>query len=330
MGLLKFRNEIKILGYTLLSICFASWLNYYTIKKPLLYTISLFLTLLFLIVLIVVISSSKLIIDYFSNLRYKRKLKKPVIAILHENNCESERTKFSPNDWYNHFADKGYKTKYIRANEIDEKFTLIINPYGEVYPEQDLVNLTTLKRIKDYIELGGIFINAGGFPFYYGWHTQHKKKQVLPKEMQTYKLEPGGILQPIILQGYTSLIDTPLFDYFRVLTTSTPDEVVKVSQNQHDKKLAGDLTNSKDDEVVEFRAIREPAPHCFPLLRSCSNKNVYPIACIKSKKGYLISAGINLNSDKGDKFNQTQFEKVTKSAINFIKYLKNCSNTSDK
>lgn len=44
----------------------------------------------------------------------------------------------------------------------------------------------------------------------------------------------------------------------------------------------------------------------------------------------LISAGINLNSDKGDKFNQIQFEKVSKSAINFIRYLKNHSDSSIK
>ena len=44
---------------------------------------------------------------------------------------------------------------------------MMINPFGESYPEEDSKNELTLNRIKEYIEQGGVFVCTGGWPFYY-------------------------------------------------------------------------------------------------------------------------------------------------------------------
>lgn len=48
-------------------------------------------------------------------------------------------------------------------------YPVVINPYGGVYPEDDLTNLSTLNEIFSFVRNGGIFINVADIPFYYAY-----------------------------------------------------------------------------------------------------------------------------------------------------------------
>jgi len=326
----KLNYQIIELSYIIVSLILATLIAYLNNKNPIL---EKSLIIMFISLLIIGLVSEFLSLS--KNLRwrvsYKIRLHKKIIAIIREEECEREYTRFIPENWFNYYKEKGYNAEYIKVNEIKGKYLVIINPYGEVYPEEDLVNLKTLKMIKNYVDSGGIFINAGGCPFYYGWHTEYKKKYTLPKEMQSYKIEENSftgekILIPIILKKTPSLVDTPLHDFFKVNITFEGSKEKEIFQKEVDIGFVGDL-KTEDKSIVEFRAVREPAPHCIPFIRSkneVKDYESYPIAGIKSVKGCLIIAGINLNSNRGKDYDYSQFEIVNESVINYINYL--CKN----
>jgi hypothetical protein len=49
----------------------------------------------------------------------------------------------------------------------DGIFSVVINPFGEAYPELGNAEGTGFRTIMSYIQNGGIFINSGGQPFVY-------------------------------------------------------------------------------------------------------------------------------------------------------------------
>jgi len=105
---------------------------------------------------------------YFWKISYQKKFSDPIIGILKDERCPPMFTRFAPEDWRNRFHGK-YKTKIISHREICNDLAVLINPYGETYPEEDLMKFTTLQRIENYVVNGGIFVHAGGLAFFYGW-----------------------------------------------------------------------------------------------------------------------------------------------------------------
>ena len=51
---------------------------------------------------------------------------------------------------------KKYMIDEIMASKIDNRYRLIINPFGEIYPEIDLEKKAVYRSIKEYIYHGGI------------------------------------------------------------------------------------------------------------------------------------------------------------------------------
>lgn len=55
-----------------------------------------------------------------------------------------------------------------------DKYSLIINPYGSVYPEDDVQNLTVMKSVLHYVDHGGIFVNVADIPFFYPYDPRRE------------------------------------------------------------------------------------------------------------------------------------------------------------
>lgn len=55
----------------------------------------------------------------------------------------------------------------IRMKSSLNKYHILINPYGETYPEYNKTKNETMNKIFDYIKNGGIFVNTAGIPGYY-------------------------------------------------------------------------------------------------------------------------------------------------------------------
>lgn len=266
---------------------------------------------------------------YFWKKSVRRKFRKPLLGILKEEKCRYMFTRFTPEDWRNRFCEK-YKIKTISQCEIDNKFAVIINPYGESYPEEDLMEFKTLRRIEEYMANGGIFVHAGGLAFFYGWDG--KRNFPTGKELQLYQgtfSSPNSmIMQPIYAQPSPySLVETLLRQRFRVATTMSSQSLVQVFQEKEDRNYVGDIEDTGGIRVaMEFRAIREPTPKCIPLLRAKSVfGTVYPIAAIPYGRGYLIVCGMDLNTQltvMGIDLDKSEFEKIAVMLENFMRAIR--------
>jgi hypothetical protein len=266
---------------------------------------------------------------FFWRISYKRKFKRPYIGILKEERCKPAFTRFTPEDWRNRFHTK-YKVKLISIDEIKNGFTVIINPYGEVYLEKDVMTFKTLERIKKYIAEGGIFVNAGGLAFFYGFDG--KRNFPTGKEIQIYQgrlITPTNMLiQPAFAYPLQwSLLDTLLRQHFSVATTMGKEVLAQAYQDKEDRKYIGDIEDIGGTRfIMEFRAVREPTPKCIPFLRVKTGFGiVYPIAAIPYGKGYLFLCGMHLDTKltvMGVDLDKSEFEKASVAIENFIEAIK--------
>ena len=76
------------------------------------------------------------------------------------------------------------KFEVVSANieSISEEFAVVLNPFGEEYPEIDKKSKTAFNVIKNFVEDGGIYVNTGGFPFFYAWDVKEGKEYPLSEE----------------------------------------------------------------------------------------------------------------------------------------------------
>ena len=58
------------------------------------------------------------------------------------------------------------------SNLSNDAFSIVINPFGEAYPELGSAEGVGLKTILSYIHDGGILVNSGGQPFVYSWDVK--------------------------------------------------------------------------------------------------------------------------------------------------------------
>lgn len=126
--------------------------------------------------------------DIISMLIHRLKLssrkKQPRIGILNDmgwkvNDDQIQTwTDISPMKWKKQMErsisrykiNKKIKVKLIKTTENFDSYSAILNPYGGVYPEQDLVNFKTLDKIFRYVQERGLFINVTDIPGYWAFH----------------------------------------------------------------------------------------------------------------------------------------------------------------
>ena len=263
-------------------------------------------------------------------------LDKPKIGILKLSDGDWEKakacTRFKPHDWGKCLKKEGFEVEYIHPSHISRKYTAIVNPYGEAYPEMNVLELETFKKIIDFVYDGGTFLCAGGYPFFYAYHVKTRRRVPLSEIATGLAGEIKGklvILDKPVVVGEATLTDTLLWKQFRLRTTMGNITCVKTFQENSDRKFAGDLSRvGNTDYIEEFRAIREPAAGIFPFLRAKEIINdreiiIYPLAAIPYGKGFFMIAGINLDSNKvikGSRLDETGFVKVVSAFTNFLRY----------
>lgn len=281
----------------------------------------------------------------------RKRLRKQKVAILKEEHCPLSHTRFEAEDWQSQL-DKPSST--ISIEEITDEYAAIVNPYGETYPEKSILNprLGTFEEILSYVSNGGIFVCAGGYPFFYAYHPETERQVPMAEYLTGYKgvitesnvdspqtaggdmdlIRASMTLQPVDIPGL-SLTDTLLNERFNLKTTLWGAETRRVHQNQSDQELVGDLVNvGGTDRIVEFRALVEPASEAIPLLRNevdvpkltppgSETQTVYPMAAVPYNEGYIITAGIKLEGKKsyeGHTLDKVGFQKVTTGVENFL------------
>lgn len=187
---------------------------------------------------------------------------------------------------------KLFKVDSICFRHISPKFGIIVNPFGELYAEEDHLERRTVKRIKEFLRAGGIFVCTGGIPLYYRWIAETQSRV-------------DTTLTAVVIQGQSQLgiarmrlfDDTLISTEFGVRFSASPssETLCKTYQTEEDKQKLGDLVHEGGtDQVLLFRPVI-PGRNVIPALRGrVSDDEVYPIAAVSYGKGYLIFSGMHI------------------------------------
>ena len=239
---------------------------------------------------------------------------------------------FRIDDWEKRFSqitDVDGKNKYnvqgISVSEVSNEVAIIINPFGEAYPEKDVKKRFAFNLLKDYVADGGLLVNTGGFPFFYAWDVSEGRQQPIV-DVTTLVPERIGITDgKVVIDRFKTLLNfagSLFWREFDALTTGDTQEFsgineLKVYQTKEDKKIAGDLINvGGRNKINEFRALRKETKGLIPLLRASRPDfgEVYPIAAVQHGWGYLIVGGMHTKTN-------VEFEKLVVALDNFCSWL---------
>lgn len=237
----------------------------------------------------------------------------------------SVNSSFNVDRWKDCLNDEEkYMVDEIMASKIDNRYQIIINPFGEIYPEIDLETKPVYGAIKEYLYHGGIFVNAGGFPFYWGWDVKVKERNKKDfVEVIPYYTLRGADGNFIVYKNIKPFFTSLLWRDFGVRTTADTKEIsgskkfdaIEVLKTDNDtvwiKKNVGG-----DDSVLEFRAIiAEENENIMPLLKAKRSDfgDVYPISAIKYGRGFLFLGSMDIQTD-------SEFKKLVEGLKNFCDY----------
>lgn len=186
-------------------------------------------------------------------------------------------------------------------------FPIIINPFGEAYPEIGSAEGVGMKTILSYIQDGGIFVNSGGQPFVYSWDVNTGDHNLVINYIPIPNYVEGNYDEVIPVLSRNESLPIPqdalvLKKYFDTETEwDHPDKGVVGPvelEIEFDEMLGKDKPKGK---AKIYRPIRLLTDNVRPLLRSPKSlweDEVYPVVAIKYGRGFLISTGMNLDQER--------------------------------
>lgn len=185
-------------------------------------------------------------------------------------------------------------------------YPVVINPFGECFPEKGHGRGVALATILEYIRDGGIFVNSAGHPFIYAWDVDAKSENLfqpvsyvavtrkaveLDEEGKERMVEASGALFP----GDSLILTTE----FKV--SCAWDKPGQVGPQETELTYDKRLNQSLPTKARVFRPIAADKDSRVIALASATTKTwglVYPIAAIPHGRGFLVSCGMNLDGEK--------------------------------
>jgi len=340
MTLEWYKNELTALTVLTLSVTLSFFAGKLSGFLKGVYEIYDLLVLTILMLSFVIVLSLRLYQNWIAERNWKRKMAKktrsPIIGILREPQCENSNdghpyTSFLSNDWNNYFQRHDFTTEILSVGQMSDKYSVIINPYGEVYPEADPITLASFKSIRRYIRNGGIFVCAGGLAFFSCWDARTRRRVILSKEIQALgprqqNARTQNILVPIsFYPPFYSIVETllkrnfgvfPIGDWGQNGANGVRNQTITANQINEDIRYVGNLSNvGGTDQIDEFRSVTQATRRCIPFLRANIPNigEVYPIAGIPFYRGLLVVCGMNLSSTNqvgNIALSQAEFEKI--------------------
>lgn len=249
----------------------------------------------------------------------KQKFKKPTIYIIdgtieneHEHPPRPAQSTKTVSDWYNDLRDEiSWKVNRGPLKRIIESPPplLIINPFGEAYPEEDPTNKTSFKEICDYVKNGGVFVNVAGIPFWYNHNPRNPDYH--DQRVTSHRLDQ------VLLPGEagTNIIAKPLiYEILRGNVSLSESQIVNGVQNMDERDKFDEIAGvGGNPQLTMFRAYPLGTPDMLPILRSENPDNII-IGSLKYGEGFFIFAGVQINEDN------ISYEKVIAAIKGWVKY----------
>lgn len=239
--------------------------------------------------------------------RHKRLsgLKKPKVLILDGTFGTGDEipprpvfTDYAPQEWESSLRQTTNWKVETGALSSLKNFQIVINPFGEVYPEDNASNFSSFHQICDYVFNGGIFVNVAGIPFFY----YHDTKDPL---FQTKRATAGTLHKELTQDGEVIILRSLFLSKFPQIRDFSDSAVVNCSQSNDDRRLFGEIAGAGgNNQATMFRAYQPKTPGIRPLLYS-ENPAKWLIISLKYGDGFFLLAGLDL---KG--IGNTGFHKV--------------------
>jgi hypothetical protein len=192
------------------------------------------------------------------------------------------------------------------SNLSSGTFSIVINPFGEAYPELGSAEGVGLRTILSYIQDGGIFINSGGQPFVYSWDVNTGSHSLLVNFVPILSYEESNYNEGMLVLSRNESLAIPqealiLKRYFDVETEWDHPEKEIVGpievKIEYDKILGNDRLKTK---ARVYRPVRQLPDKFQPLVHSPESLwgTVYPVTAINFGRGFLIQTGMNLDEER--------------------------------
>ncbi len=191
----------------------------------------------------------------------------------------------APIDWRTAFESLGWRVELGPNQQVlrEPLPDIVVNPFGEVYPEADFVSSKTASDMRSYVWNGGIYVNVAGIPFWYRYDPTSRKR------------ETAGRVEGIFEEK--AIWKSLFYDLFPSLSPVGDPELVTCTQSEDDIKRFGDITNAGGAKTVKkFRAYAIQSA-LIPLLRD-EAQQFYVIGAYLYGQGSFIIAGIQIAADE--------------------------------
>lgn len=234
-------------------------------------------------------------------LKYSRNLY-PKIGLLNgqiesdrDHPCEKIAINISPSSWKRALSSGVGRNKitFIRVTEINNSYRVIINPFGDNFPEEDTDLHVSFSRIQRFIADGGIFVVTGG-AFFWHQNTRQSPNRKLP-------------IKQVDANGCQALTESLLCTKFGIVTTgdnSKLTEPVSIAayQTDIDQSICNISSNYDVSALKRFRAFLPQSNADFiPLLREI-NDGSFPVTLVRFGGGYLLHIGLFIDHEQSIEF----------------------------
>jgi hypothetical protein len=197
----------------------------------------------------------------------------------------------TPTDWRTALEALEWEVKLGTSQQISTSPIpdIVVNPFGEVYPEVDFISSSSITEIRNYVWSGGVYVNVAGIPFWYRYNPSSGTSETAGR------IEKLSEERPI----WKSLFS----DLFPNLTPSTEPQIVECIQTQEDINRFNDCTNAGGRNTVGiFRAYPLQPAQLIPMLRDREQHCI--IGSFLYGQGCFLFAGVFIDREN------LSFEKV--------------------
>lgn len=245
--------------------------------------------------------------------RRKHRFGKPHVVVLNGNIDDENPGKMSsaytirrPDEWRYELEKQNpsWRIELASFNRADVLCPdMLVNPFGEVYPEEDISSHSTFRRIRDYVYSGGVYVNVAGYPF---WWKANPVTGIKTPAGNFVESSPGSAIFLIqsLLPVYLAI--TPVMPGSPTLFVTKQEAV--------DKELFGEIAGAGGQSNVKvFRQYDISTPQMMPMLRTDNGQYII-IGAVRYGNGYFVFAGVEIDQ------NSTGFEKVLAAIQGWAKY----------
>ena len=231
---------------------------------------------------------------HWAQARRRRRFAKPRVMVLNGQIDDAGMasvprmyTTRSPDDWSQELKllNPDWKVELASVDHaLSNAVNMIINPFGEAYPEEDLSLHTTFTRLRDYVRGGGVFVNIAGYPFWWKANPETRTKA------------PAGRWEQQLPDRNRMVLKSLLPDMLGIspVIPGSP-QLMTTKQEPRDSQRFGEIAGAGGgNDAVVFRHYPVSTERMIPLLRTDDDQYIV-IGAVPFGVGHFVFAGLKID-----------------------------------